>query len=204
MKLYIKPGACSLASHIVLQELGKPFSTEKVDTAAGKTASGVDFAAISPNGYVPALEIAPGTHLTEGAAILQYLADSNPGAGLAPAAGSVERARLNEVLTFISSELHKGFSPLFNPKVAGDVRDDFIAKLTKRLAHVEALLADGREFIAGKAFTIADAYLFTVANWAGFVKLSLDAFPRLKAYQARMAARPTVQAALKAEGLLAA
>jgi glutathione S-transferase len=204
MKLYFSPGACSLASHIALNEIGKPFEIEKVDFATRKTASGKDFKTISPNGYVPAVEVAPGEVLTEGAAILQYLADAHPDARLAPASGTLARARTNELLTFISSELHKGFSPLFNPAITPEAREATIAKLNTRFARVETILGDGRAYLTGDSFTVADAYLFTVANWAGVVKVDLSAYPKLNAFQARVAARPAVKAAMGAEGLLAA
>lgn len=204
MKLFYSPGACSLASHIVLGEIGKPFSIEKVDLAAKKTETGADFSKINPNGYVPAVEVAPGEVLTEGAAILQHLADTHPDAKLAPAAGTLARARVNELLTFISSEVHKGFSPLFNPKITPEAREAAVAKLRTRLARVETILADGRDYLTGAAFSVADAYLFTVVNWAGLHKLDLSAYPKLQAFQARVAARPAVKAAMRAEGLIAA
>lgn len=204
MKLYYSPGACSLASHIVLREIGGKFDIEKVDLAAKRTESGADFSAINAKGYVPAIEIAPGQHLTEGAAILQYLADLHPAAGLAPAAGSLGRARINEWLTFINSELHKGFTPLFKPDTPEATQAAAKAHLAKRFAYVESQLADGRAYLTGADFTVADAYLFTIVNWATFKNISLEPYPKLAAFQARVAGRPAVQAALGAEGLLAA
>lgn len=205
MKLYFSPGACSLASHIALREIGAPFEIEKVDHAAKKTAGGADFLSINPKGYVPVLEAAPGEVLTEGPAILTHLADSHPEAGLAPRAGTIERFRVNEWITFISSEVHKGaFATLFNPASPDSVKSAAHSNLAKRLLHVETSLADGRAFLTGATFTIADAYLFTVVNWTKFVAFDLEPFPRIRAYQDRVAARPAVQAALGAEGLLAA
>lgn len=199
MKLYYSPGACSLASHIVLQEIGKPFSIERVDLATKKTATGADFSAVNPKGYVPTIELAPGEVLTEGPAILQHLADQ---AGrLAPAAGTLARARLNEWLTFINSEIHKAFSPLFRPDAPAEAKEAASAQLTKRFAHIEKALSDGRDYLTGPDFTVADAYLFTVTNWANFTGLSLEAFPRLLAFQKRVGARPSVEKALVAEGL---
>lgn len=202
MKLYYKPGACSLASHIVLRETGADFEIEKVDTAAQKTASGADFGAINPKGYVPALRLDDGAVLTEGAALLQYLADRAPEAGLAPAAGSFERVRLQEHLTFVSSELHKAFSPLFGDGLSDEARQAAVAKVARRLDNIEALLADGRAFLMGDDFTVADAYLFVVANWANFTGIDLGRWPNVEAFVARVAARPAVQAAMVAEGLI--
>ncbi len=202
MKLYYSPGACSLASHIVLQEIGKPFSIEKVDLAAKKTASGADFSAINPKGYVPTIELSPGEVLTEGPAILQHLADQ---AGrLAPAPGTMARARLNEWLAFINGEVHKAFGPLFKPDASAEAKEAAKAQLAKRFTHIEKTLSDGRDYLTGADYTIADAYLFVVTNWANFTGFALDAFPRLQAFQARIAARPAVEKALVAEGLKAA
>lgn len=204
MKLYYSPGACSLASHIVLREIGGKFDIEKVDLKSKKTETGADFSAINAKGYVPAIELAPGQNLTEGSAILQYLADLHPASGLAPAGGTVERARVNEWLTFINSEVHKGFSPLFNPDTTEAAQEAAKAHIAKRLTYVESQLADGRAYLTGANFTVADAYLFTIVNWTNFKAISLEAYPKLAAFQARVAARPAVQSALGAEGLLAA
>lgn len=204
MKLYYSPGACSLASHIALKEIGVAHDIEKVDTKAKKTEKGADFWAINPKGYVPAIELAPGQVLTEGAAILQHLADSNPGSKLAPAAGTLERARLNEWLTFISSEFHKAFGPLFYPNSTDDAKAAARTNVEKRLGFLDKTLSDGRAYLTGTTFTVADAYAFVVANWTNFVGISLDAYPHVKAYQARVGGRPAVQSALKAEGLIAA
>ncbi|PRD64952.1 glutathione transferase GstA [Malikia granosa] len=200
MKLFIKPGACSLSPHIVLEELGLPYETEVVDLARKTTASGQDFLAINPKGYVPALLLDSGELLTEGPAIVQYLADLAPEKQLAPANGSIARYQLQSWLTFIGTEVHKSFSPFFNPKAPQEWKDIARANLERRLAYVAQQL-EGRDYLLGSEFTVADAYLFTVLNWSKFIKLDLGAWPPLLAYQARVAARPAVQAALKAEGL---
>lgn len=200
MKLYYSPGACSLASHIVLAETGKPFAIERADLGAKKTETGGDFLAITPRGAVPVLELDDGQVLGEGVAIMQYVADSlTPGA--LPAPGTLERARLQEMLNFISTEVHKTYSPFFRG-IEGAARDAQIALLDSRLKLLEDRLADGRAWILGDAFTPADAYLFTVTNWSGFAKHDLSAFPKLQAWRERVAARPAVQAAMRAEGLI--
>ena len=200
MKLYFAPGACSLAPHIVAHELGIPLTLEKVDTSTKKVADGSDFWTVNPKGYVPALRLDNGELLTEGPAIAQYLADTKPDAKLAPANGSFERYRLQEMLGYINSEIHKSYSPLFNPKTSAETRQDREAYLQKRYTLIEKQLT-GRPFLFGEQFTVADAYLFTVTNWANFVKLDLSAFPNLLAFQKRVADRPAVQAAMVAEGL---
>jgi len=200
MKLYYSPGACSLASHIVAREAGIDVALEKVDIASKKTASGEDFLAIVPKGYVPALGMDNGEVLTEGTAILQYLADLKPESGLAPANGTLPRYRLQEMLGYINSELHKNYSPLFNKKTLPEVRSEKEETLRKKYGLVESILGNGA-FLFGDKFTAADAYLFTVTNWSNFVKLDLSEFPNLLAFQKRVAERPAVQAALKAEGL---
>lgn len=203
MKLYYKPGACSLASHIALTESGAVFQLEQVDTAAGKTASGQDYLAINPKGYVPALELDDGRVITEGAAILQYIADQHPDAALAPAAGTFERAKLQEHLNYVASELHKSFSPFFTgEKIEDEARSAFAEKVLARMQQVEAILADGRSYLGGNVFSVADAYLFVVSNWANFVDISLDSVPRLKAFVTRVAGRAATQSAMKAEGLI--
>jgi len=201
MKLYYSPGACSLSPHIVAREAGLDLQLEKVDTRTKKTASGGDFLAVTPKGYVPALEVAPGEVLTEGPAIVQYLADQVPGSGLAPANGTMARYRLQETLGFINSEIHKTYSPLFDPATAEEMKSALREKLKKRYALMDERLATG-PYLFGDGFTAADAYLFTVTNWAGYVKLDLSSFGHLAAFQKRVAARPAVQAAMKAEGLL--
>lgn len=200
MKLYFAPGACSLSPHIVANELGLPITLVKVDTAKKQTADGADFWAINPKGYVPAVELDNGQVLTEGTAIVQYLADQKPDAKLAPAAGSFERVRLQEMLGYINSELHKSYSPLFNPKTPAETRAEREEYLRKRYALVEKQL-EGKQYLFGDTFTVADAYLYTVTNWAAYVKLDISGYPNLLAFQARVAARPAVQKALAAEGL---
>lgn len=200
MKLFLKPGACSLSPHIVLEESGLPYETEAVDLKTKVTASGADFLAINPKGYVPALQLASGELLTEGPAIVQYIADQVPASRLAPANGTLERYRLQSWLTFIGTELHKSFSPFFNPAAGDDWKAIARANLERRLAYTDAQLA-GKSYLLGEDFTVADAYLFTVLSWAKFIQLDLAQWPTLHAYQARVTARPKVQAALKAEGL---
>ena len=201
MKLFLKPGSCSLASHIVLEEIGRPYDTETVDLAKKLTASGADFWAINPKGYVPALLLDDGDLLTEGPAILQYLADLAPELQLAPANGSKARYQLQSWLTFIGTEVHKNFSPFFNPAVTPEMKDLARSNLQRRLGYVNDQLA-GRDFLMGDTFSVADAYLFTVVGWAKFVQLDLSAWPHLIAFQGRVAARPATQRALKAEGLI--
>jgi glutathione S-transferase len=200
MKLYYAPGACSLSPHIVALEAGIDLELEKVDLAAKKTESGKDYLQINPKGYVPAIDIGGGEVLTEGPAIVQYLADQKGSSTLAPPNGTLARARLQEMLGYINSEIHKSYSPLFNPKTTPEVRQEKIEALQKRYSLIEKQL-DGKAFLFGGDFSVADAYLFTVTNWAKGVKLDLAAFPNLLAFQKRVAARPAVQAALKAEGL---
>ena len=201
MKLYYAPGACSLAPHIVAREAGIDLELEKVDLATKKTESGKDFLTINPNGYVPALEYEPGQVLTEGPVIQQYLADKKPASGLAPANGTIERYRLQEVLTFINSEIHKTFGALFNPKVLPEVREERLGTLRKRFGSIDTKLA-GKQFLLGDKFSVADAYLFVMVSWASHVGLDLSSFANVTAFGARVGARPAVQAALKAEGLM--
>lgn len=200
MKLYYSPGACSLSPHIVLNEGGFTYDTERVDLASGKTETGADYRAVNPNGYVPALLLDDGQVLTEGPAIVQYLADRVPEKRLAPPAGTMERYRLMEWLNFISTELHKGFGALFNPQAPEEWKTAVKAQLAQRIGHVSQRLA-GKTYIMGDDFTVADAYLFTVLGWSQYVGLDLSPWPMLAAYLGRVAARPAVQAALKAEGL---
>ncbi len=200
MKLFLKPGACSLSPHIVLEELGLPYQTEVVDLKTRQTASGQDFLAINPKGYVPALQLDSGELLTEGPAIVQYLADLAPEKQLAPANGTLARYQLQSWLTFIGTELHKSCSPFFNPAAPQAMKDLARANLERRLAYTAQQL-EGRNYLLGDEFSVADAYLFTVLGWFKFVPVDLSAWPVLQAYQARVAARPAVLAALKAEGL---
>jgi len=201
MKLYFSPGTCSLSPHIVLREAGLPFSLEKVDTKGGKTAAGADFKAINPKGYVPVLELDDGMTLTEGAVIVQYLADQSPQANLAPKAGSQDRLRMQELLNYIATEIHKGFGPLFNRKLAEDAKALLRGVLTAKFDYLVKVLGP-RQFISGDQFSVADAYLFTVLNWTGHAGIDLSGWPALAEYHKRIGARPAVRAALEAEGLL--
>ncbi|MEQ8353967.1 MAG: glutathione transferase GstA [Kiloniellaceae bacterium] len=203
MKLYYMPGACSLASHIALREAGAAFDLDRVDNASKKSEAGDDFRAINPKGYVPALTLDSGDVLTEGAAILQYIADQHPKAGLAPAAGSLERVRLQEHLNYIASELHKSFSPLFDPATTETEKAAATARVGQKFDLVERQLADGRSYLQGDRFSVADAYLFVVTSWTRHLGIALDAWPKLAAFVDRVAGRAKVQEALKAEGLTA-
>lgn len=200
MKLYYAPGVCSQAPHIVLREAGFNFTLEKVDLSTKKTESGTDYLTINPNGYVPALEIEPGLVLTEGPAISQYLADKKPEAKLAPANGTLERYQLQSMLNFITSELHKSYSPLFKPNLPAEVKTIYKELIGKRLDFIETRLAK-QDYLMPSGFTIADAYLFAVSGWSGHVGIDLAKWPSLQAYRQRIAERPAVEAALVAEGL---
>jgi len=201
MKLYYSPGACSLSPHIALRESGLPFELVLASTKTHQLADGTDYYTINPKGSVPLLELDNGERLSEGPAIVQYIADQVPAKGLAPAAGTMARYRLMEWLNFITSELHKGFSPLFNPAMPEDGKALARAQLSKRLAWVDEQLA-GKDYLLGATFTVADPYLFTVAGWGKYVGVDISGLANLNAYLARVAARPAVQEALKAEGLL--
>jgi glutathione S-transferase len=201
MKLYYSTGACSLSPHIVLREAGFPFELEKVNLASKKTANGDDYLAVNPKGYVPALRLDSGEVLTEGPAIVQYLADKAPEKQLAPAAGSMERYRLIEWLNFISTEVHKTFSPMFKPNTPEETKQASRDTLSARLEIVEKQL-QGRDYLTGNQFSVADAYLFTVLCWARPMKFDLGRWPLVQAYMQRVAARPAVHEAMKAEGLL--
>ena len=201
MKLYYSPGACSLSPHIVAHELGLNLAVEKVDTKSKRTEGGRDFLAINPKGYVPALELDNGEVLTEGPAIVQYLADQKGNTALAPANGTLARARLQEMLNYITSEIHKSYSPLFKDDTPEATRAERKAYLAKRYDFIEKILAR-QPYLLGDHFTVADAYLFAVTRWADFVKLDLSAFPSLQAFQKRVAQRPAADAALRAEGLI--
>jgi len=198
MKLYFTPGACSLSPHIVLREANLPFDLVQVDLRAKKTKSGDDFAKINPKGYVPALQLDDGSLLTEGPAMVQYLADKAPNAKLAPANGTMERYRLQEQLNFISTELHKGFSPLFNPQLPESFKPAVLDRVKGRLKMADASLA-GKKYLNGDQFTVADAYLFTITGWGLMFGIDYADMPNIKAFRERVAARPAVQAALKAE-----
>lgn len=201
MKLYYAPGACSLASHIALQEAGKPFEIDRLNVPTKTTADGNDFMQINPKGYVPTLKLDDGSILTEGAVILQYIADQNPNSGLAPKRGTMERYRLQEWLNFIATEIHKSFGPLFNKTGPEESKSNARNLLTKRLTYVETQLA-GKPYLMGDTFTVADAYLFVVLSWSGHAGFDLSPFQKIKEYIDRIAQRPSVRAAMKVEGLI--
>ncbi len=201
MKLYYSPGSCALSPHIVASEAGIPVELEKVDLASHKTESGEDFTRINPKGYVPALRLDDGSVLTEGPAIVQYLADQKPATGLAPAAGTIDRYRVQEWLAFIGTELHKTFGTLFNKASSDEAKQMAKANIAKRLSYINDQLTN-RQYLLGGNFTVADAYAFTIVNWTNYVGLDLKPYPNVVAYMARVGARPKVQETLKAEGLL--
>jgi len=201
MKLYFAPGACSLSPHIVLREAGYEFELEQVDNKAKKTKSGQDYLTINSKGQVPVLELDNGERITEVPAIVQYLADQKPASGLAPANGTMERVRLQEWLNFTTSELHKTYGLFFRPTTPADFKVISKEHLGTRLNWLETQLA-GKQYVTGNKFTIADAYLFTVLRWSPFASISLDKWPNIKAYVDRVTARPKVQEAMKAEGLI--
>ena len=201
MKLYYSPGACSLSPHIALHEAGLAFTPVLASTKSHKLQDGTDYYSINPLGYVPMLELDDGTRLREGPAIVQYIADQVPLKMLAPVNGSLQRYRLQEWLTFIGTEIHKGFSPLFNPATPEEYKTMAREKVLQRLQWVDSQLAD-KQYLMGDQFTVADGYLFTVTNWAKPTSLDISALTNLAAYRERVAARPAVQEAMKAEGLL--
>ncbi|HXR58441.1 MAG TPA: glutathione transferase GstA [Burkholderiales bacterium] len=200
MNLYYAPGACSLAPHIVMREAGFPVELKKVDLKA-KQFEGGDYKSVNGKGYVPAVKLDDGTVLTEAPVIMQYLADQKPDAGLAPKAGSMDRYRLQEWLNFITSELHKGMGNFFNPALTDDWRKAVTDRLGLRFDWLSKQL-EGKKYLMGDKFTVADAYLFVVLNWAGPSKFDMGKWPVLQEYHKRVAARPKVQEALKAEGLV--
>lgn len=200
MKLYYTPGVCSLAPHIALREAGADFDLVQVDLGSKQTASGDDYLQVSEQGKVPALDIGEDTVLTENSAILQYVADRNPSAGLAPPAASGERYRLQSWLSFIGSELHKLFGPLFQPGHSDDAKAKSTDALHRNFAYLNNILAD-RDYLMGDRFTVADAYLFVVLSWPRMVGIDMASYDALNAYIGRIAQREAVQAALKAEGL---
>jgi glutathione S-transferase len=201
MKLYYSPGACSLAPHIVLNELGASYDIEKVDLAAKKTESGADFTGVNSKGYVPTLELGKGEILTEVSTILQYLADKAQNSSLLPAFGSMDRYRAMETLNFIASELHKGIGGLFNPAMPEDGKKAIIDRVKRHLAWLDSELAK-KPYLLGEAYSVADAYAFTVLGWSKWVNLDLSPYAHIVAYLDRVGARPAVQAALKKEGLV--
>jgi glutathione S-transferase len=198
MKLYYSPGSCALAAQIVAHEAGIPVQPSRVDmTTKTIAATGGDFHAINPKGYVPALELDDGEVLTEGSAVLQYLADLAPAARLAPASGTLARVRLQETLNYIATEIHQGYGPLFNPTTPADIREARSAHLRKRYALLDRQLA-GRTYLFGDQFSAADAYLFVVTRWADALALNLSDYSNLQMFQTAVAARPAVQAVLNA------
>jgi glutathione S-transferase len=199
MQLYFSPGACSLASHIVLREAGLPFDLKRADVRTKKLEDGSDYLAVNSKGAVPALRLDDGQVLTEGPAILQYLADQKPDTRLVPKAGTLDRYRVLEWLNFITSELHKGFTPLFVSQDA-NVKEYATQNLHKRFDWLNAQFG-GKQYLTGETFTVADAYLFTVLNWSNLLGIDMSKWPALQAFSARVAARPKVQEALAAEGL---
>ena len=200
MRLYILPGACSLAANIALREAGIPFELVRVSHRTHKTADGVDLNEINSKGYVPALVLDNGELLTENAALLSYIADLNPAAKLAPPAGTLERYRVSEWLAYINSEIHKSFSPLFSPEAPPDMKQYARNGLTKRVAWLAGKLGS-KPYLLGEQFTVADAYLFVTLSWSGLVGFDLSQWPNLQAFQERVAARPHVIEAMTAEGL---
>jgi glutathione S-transferase len=203
MKLYYSPGACSLSPHIALLEAGLPYELVKVDVRAKKLENGDDFLQVNPKGQVPALALDSGEVVTEGPVIVQMIADRAAGKNLAPAHGSAERYKLLEWLNFITTELHKNFSPLFAPVLSDDTKAFFKDRLMGKFKYIDSQLA-GRDYLLGNQFTVADGYLFTMLTWADRMKFDLSGLPNLVAYKARVAARPKVQEALTKEGLLKA
>ena len=201
MKLYFSPSACSLSPHIVLHEAGLAFEPVLASTKTKKLVDGTDYYTINPKGSVPLLELDNGVRLTEGPAIVQYIADLVPASKLAPAAGTIERYQLMEWLNFITSELHKGFTPLFNPNTPDTYKPIAKENLSKKFAYVESQLGE-KPYLMGDTFTVADAYLFTVSNWGKYVGIELTPWPKLMAFMQRVSARPAVQKAMKAEGLI--
>ena len=201
MKLYYSPGACSLSPHITLQESGLTFEAVAAPTKTHKLADGTDYYSINPLGYVPLLELDDGTRLTEGPAIVQYIADLVPDKHLAPANGTLARYQLQSWLTFIGTEVHKGFSPLFNPATPEEYKAIARERVLSRLTWVDGQLA-GKQYLMGDTFSVADPYLFTVTNWAKLVGVDISALAHLAAFRERMSARPAVQQAMKAEGLI--
>lgn len=201
MKLYYGTGSCSLSPHIVLSELGIDFELEKVNLKTKQTETGKDFNTIAKKSAVPLLVLDNGEQLTEGVAIIQYLADLKPASNLAPANGTFERVRLQEMLNYISTELHKSHFPLFHGRCGEKAVEVYTDKIKKAYGYLSEIL-DQQNYLMGDQFTIADAYAFTVINWHNFVNIDLSPWPTLEAYQERIAARPAVQSALQTEGLL--
>lgn len=200
MKLFISPGACSLAPHIALREIGADFEAVKVNLATQKAETGEDFMSINPAGKVPVLVFDSGETLTENPAILTYIADQKPESGLAPGEGSIDRYRLLSRLSFLGSELHKAFVPLFTPGASDEAKAAGTENVTKHLAALEKELA-GKDHYCGERFSVADIYLFVILGWPAYVGIDMSSYPALGAYCARIGQRPAVRAALQAEGL---
>jgi glutathione S-transferase len=201
MKLFFSPAACSLSPHIVLRESGLPFELVRIDMVARKTADGADYAKINPKGQVPALQLDDGQIITEGPVIVQYVADRAPEKKLVPAAGTIERYRVQEWLNFTCSEIHKNFGLIFKFAAIEDMKPALIGLINERIRYVEQQL-EGKEFLVGNTFTVADAYMFTALSWCKFLQIDLSSLPPISAYNARIAARPAVIAAMQAEGLM--
>ena len=200
LKLFFAPGACSLAPHLILLQLGLPFTAERVSLRTKLTKDGVDYRTINPKGQLPALELDDGKLLTENAAVLQYIADQAPESGLAPAPGSFARYQLMEWLSYLSTEVHKRFSPMFSPGCTDEIREAAWRSLAAPLTYLAGKV-DGARYLMGEQFTVADAYLFAILNWIGFAKFTMNDWPTLQAYHARVAALPAAQEAMKHEGL---
>jgi glutathione S-transferase len=201
MKLYYSPGACSMAPHIVAREAGYKIDLEKVDIPSKKTAGGEDYWQINPKGYVPALKLDNGQVLTEVGVIIQYMADQKPESGLVPKAGTMERYHLMEAVNFAATEIHKQIGALFNPKMTPEMKEVQLGVIERRFNALDKAL-EGKQYVMGGQFSVADAYLFTVLNWTGIHKIDLGKWPNIKGFMARVAARPKVQETLKAEGLI--
>lgn len=200
LKLFYSPGVCSLSPHIALREAGLPFSLEKVDLATKHTDQGTNYKTINPLGYVPALQLETGDVLFEGPAIVQYIADQAPEKKLAPTAGTLDRYRLQEMLNVITSEIHKGFIPLFNPRINDESKDALRKRLVQRISYFDSRLAS-RPYLMGENFSVADPYLFVTMTWSRGAKVDLSTFPNIAAFMERMLERPAVRAAVDAEGL---
>lgn len=202
MLLYYKPGACSMAAHIVLNEANADYALEKVDTAAGRTETGDDYSAVNPRGYVPALRLTDGAVLTENAAILPYLEDTLTTGAFAPPQSAIQRARRAEALGFLTSELHKAYGPFFSGReLSAQEKDASLAAVERRVGQLEEMLSDGRAYLLGGAYSAVDAYAFVILNWSGFIGHSLQAWPRVQAYFNRIGEREAVRRALREEGL---
>ncbi|WP_170479986.1 glutathione transferase GstA [Ruegeria arenilitoris] len=202
MELFYTPGVCSLSPHIVLREVGAEFDLTQVNLAEKTTDKGGDYKEVNPRGYVPALRVSTGDVITEGSAIIQYLADQFPESGLAPAAGTIERAKLHSALNFVAAEVHKSFAPLFDASSTDELKEAAQKKVVSRFDMAEDMFKDGREYLMGSKFSIVDAYLFTVSTWLQMVGIDINQWPNVSKFADRIRNRPSVQAAMKAEGLI--